>query len=143
MPKGMNGSCSGRPKVVPYRKRSAQTAPLTVPTTPLKHFHPKVAAKQPAAPVTAKHAVTPAKAKVVVAPWQVEEELPDGQEAEPATGPLEEVRGAEAGVAEHRVEQEARIDRRRRPLRTPSARRTDSFLGPGSGRRHPYSAEMR
>jgi len=49
-------------------KRSAQTVPLTIPTTPLKHFHPKVAAKQPMAPVTAKHAVTPAKAKVVAAP---------------------------------------------------------------------------
>ena len=49
-------------------KRSGQTAPVTVPTTPLKHFHSKVAAKQPAAPVTAKHAVTRAKARVVVAP---------------------------------------------------------------------------
>ena len=50
-------------------------------------------------------------AQVVVAPRQVEEQLADGQEAEPAAGPLEEVGGAEAGPVEHRVEQLGRIGR--------------------------------
>ena len=84
-------------------------------------------------------------AEVVVATRQVEEELADGQEAEPAAGPLEEVGGAEPRAVEHRVEQLGRIGRAAAGAQAPSASSARRRAGEVRrvSRSLPYSAEIR